>query len=117
MADPAQLDQSSTQRQVSELPMGPSVVGAYAHAAAHNATTAPQPSSRLGRKRPPSSARSVSVDFFDPEGVEELRREMSRASEALGSQTEEASVSEDSDHTLQDGRFDLEKTLRHLTQQ
>lgn len=100
--------------------MGPSVAGAYASAAAHNVThspTTPHATPRLGRKRRPSEARSVNIDFFDPEGVKELRREMSRASEAhLGSQAEEASES-DSDHTLQEGRFDLEKTLRQLTQQ
>lgn len=113
MADPAQLDQSATQGQVPEVPLGPSVAGAYASAAYQNSQ---QSSPKISRKRRPSEARSVNVDFFDPEGVKELRREISHASDGQLSAHAENSESESDHTTLQDGRFDLEKTLREIMQ-
>ena len=115
MADPAQHEQSA-QDQVPESPTSPSVAGAYANAAAQSPHSHHHPPSpRLCRKRRPSEARSISVDFFDPEGVRELRREMSHASAVqLGMPVPSEDGESVSDHTLQEGRFDLEKTLRDI---
>lgn len=123
MADPAQLDQTNTQGQV---PMASSVAGAYANASAQIDSKTPTSSPRVQyspnisnsrplAKRRHSEAPSVGLDFFDPEGCRELRREISRVSSAqLGTQREDNES--DSDHTLQqqDEYFDLEKVLRGI---
>ncbi|THH30475.1 hypothetical protein EUX98_g3698 [Antrodiella citrinella] len=66
-----------------------------------------------GRKHRLSDARSVDVDFFDPEGVSELRRELSRASEGqLGTQAKD--FESESSHTVHEEPFNLETTLRGI---
>ena len=97
--------------------MGPSVAGAVANAAfqnSQNSPATPKTSPRICRKRRPSEAQSVNVDFFDPEGFRELQREISRTSSVHPPIIEDSESG--SDDTLQEGRFDLEKILRGIMQ-
>lgn len=118
MSDPEQLAQSEAQDAVPELPLGPSILGAYGNAALHNATHPPDHSPQLSFHRPThmrNNSSHVDVGFFDPEGVGELRRTMSRASgvQAPKPENRESSMSE---ATL-DGSFDFEKVLRDVMRQ
>lgn len=62
----------------------------------------------------PLHRRSVDVDFFDPSGVAELRRSMSRASVGQHGRAEPSQLSVVSEDTLipENGPFDLEKVAR-----
>lgn len=53
---------------------------------------------------------TVSVDFFDPAGVNQLGRTLSRMSQSLQTQRTQSTTS--SNETAIDPKFDLEKTLR-----
>ncbi|KAH8101733.1 pleiotropic drug resistance ABC transporter [Cristinia sonorae] len=99
----SQSPQSSPQIQHAQSPQSSPRVQYSPNVATHD---------RHRFKRRPSEARSVNVDFFDPEGVKELRREISRTSEAQSSH--HPGSESGSEHTLQEGRFDLEKTLRNI---
>lgn len=110
---------------VPELPLGPSVAGAYANAAVHNARQSSD-SAHSSPKVPHSpgphhgSHSNVDLAMFDPSGVNQLARTLSRMSQ----QSEGKKIpgprsikSESSNHTAVDeDSFDLEKTLRGLLQ-
>lgn len=79
----------------------------------HREPSSPKPTSHRTRPRRESSVSHVDVSFFDPEGVQELRRTLTRRSvqESLGN------VSTDSTLAPKDGEpFDLAKTLRRIVQ-
>ena len=63
------------------------------------------------RARSGSSVSRVNVEFFDPEGVQALRRTMT---EEAKDRNRPSVASSSSDHTLTDGPFDFEKTVRHF---
>ncbi|KAJ3498887.1 hypothetical protein NLJ89_g10164 [Agrocybe chaxingu] len=68
------------------------------------------------RQRSNSLVSHVDVEFFDPAGVQELRRTMSmqRQEEYHEMQEIASVVTEATLHISDDGAFDFEKTLRHV---
>ncbi|KAH9926069.1 uncharacterized protein B0H18DRAFT_1119219, partial [Fomitopsis serialis] len=113
--DPAQLHDANSGDHLPEVPLGTSTAAAYGNAAIHNLE-------EEGR-------RHVSVGHFDREGVDELKRTMSRMSTAQRSEKRGApsagllpthashhSSDRSSDHTLApgDGPFDFEKSLQQM---
>ncbi|KAI0074337.1 hypothetical protein K474DRAFT_1648129 [Panus rudis PR-1116 ss-1] len=134
MADPQQPavgQTDETRDDVPELPQGlASVAGAAVHNLHHDHHSEEQvPNS----PRPPSSrpsvserngltrrrSRSVDVDFFDPSGVGELRRTMSRMSRdpSIPARSGGEASSSVSDGTLTpggEGQFDLERHMRNF---
>ncbi|KAJ7455204.1 pleiotropic drug resistance ABC transporter [Mycena galericulata] len=76
-------------------------------------TNSPPSAFRTGRR---TSVSHVDVDFFDPAGVQGLRRTVTQISER-GSKKVPKTESIDSDATLHPGNgpFDLEKTLKFIT--
>ncbi|RDX52640.1 pleiotropic drug resistance ABC transporter [Lentinus brumalis] len=133
-ADPAQLESLEQRDTVPELPTATDIAGAYGQAAIHNlheerrdrgrSGSAPSSPAMPSQNHPltrqmSSSSRSSRVDigFFDPEGVEQLRRTLSRQSETHGRGEGQSVHSGSTDETLSgsnDGPFDFEKTLRNL---
>ncbi|KIK61032.1 hypothetical protein GYMLUDRAFT_166677 [Collybiopsis luxurians FD-317 M1] len=79
-------------------------------------TSSPTISSRPIRQRRGSTVSRVSVDHFDPEGVRDLQRTLTRLSQRDGTKQTETS-SRDSNVTLipGEGPFDLEKALKKMT--
>lgn len=70
-------------------------------------------------KQPSAGTPRVEVDYFDPEGVLELRKVLSRQSQSQSQEPKKADLSRATtrtatDATLNDqsGNFDFEKTLR-----
>ena len=63
------------------------------------------------RARSGSSVSRVNVEFFDPEGVQALRRTMT---EEAKDRSRPSVASSSTDDTLTDGPFDFEKTVRHF---
>lgn len=63
------------------------------------------------RARSGSSVSRVDVEFFDPEGVQALRRTMTKEAK---DRDRPSAASSSSDHTLTDEPFDFEKTIRHF---
>jgi ATP-binding cassette subfamily G (WHITE) protein 2 (SNQ2) len=63
------------------------------------------------RARSGSSVSRVDVEFFDPEGVQALRRTMTKEA---NDRDRPSVASSSSDHTLTDEPFDFEKTVRHF---
>lgn len=121
MSDPEQLAQGEAQDAVPELPLGPSILGSQVNAAIHNATHSPKHSPQISHHHPThlrNNSSHVDVGFFDPEGVGELRRTMSRVSGVVAPTTPkpEPAASSLSDATL-DGSFDFEKVLRDVMRQ
>ncbi|CDO77419.1 hypothetical protein BN946_scf184857.g26 [Trametes cinnabarina] len=146
MADPAQLESVEGQDNVPELPTATQIAAAYGNAAVHNIThgsphssheersprlTSASPASAYGSplRRTTSNASHVEIGHFDPEGVEQLRRTMSRLSQASNGDPLHRSTtrrgdaqngqthSEGSDLTLTsplEGPFDFEKALRNV---
>lgn len=156
MSDPAQLERiREDEGAVTELLVDPAnTVGAYANAAVHNiihhdhheqhspSVTHSPPVTRHARPRAGSNSSHVShvsLDYFDPVGVNELRRTLSQqqdelrrtmsqratdnAKKSTSSQNSPESGSKrgagrsfdlDSEETLAvgDGPFDFERTLR-----
>ncbi|EMD36973.1 hypothetical protein CERSUDRAFT_114880 [Gelatoporia subvermispora B] len=124
--DPAELEQGHSLEErdhVPELPGGPSVAAAYGNAAIHNLLESDSPSGNSSeRPAPPKQPSHVDVGFFDREGVNELRRNISRLSESLGQEqprpssgrSEGASVFSDDTLIPGDGPYDLEKALRTI---
>ncbi|CCM02003.1 uncharacterized protein FIBRA_04077 [Fibroporia radiculosa] len=118
--DPTQLESVEENDTLPELPLGTSTAAAYIGAAIHNATFAQPPPS------PRTPAQAVNVDYFDPAGVGELRRSMSRVSErsvlrprsqrALSVVSRHAPSDVESEATVAatDGPFDFEKTLKSV---
>lgn len=63
------------------------------------------------RTRSGSSVSRVNVEFFDPEGVQALRRTMTKETMDRGGPS---AVPSSTDHTLTHEPFDFEKTVRHI---
>lgn len=146
MSDPAQLERiREDEGAITELPPDPAnTVGAHANAAVHNAVhehspVSPPVTRHARRGSTASHASHVSLDYFDPVGVNELRRTLSQqqdelrrtmsqqathnAKKSTSSQNSPESGSKrgagrsfdlDSEETLAvgDGPFDFERTLR-----
>ena len=120
MTDTSHLDQ--IQEDERDAPQPPSSPVAEGHA--HHSS--PRPSSppvarRPARQRAHSNASHVSIDYFDPQGVDELRRTMSRLSTNTardraiaesGSGKQLSDASSEVTIAVGDGPFDFEKTLR-----
>ena len=116
ISDPDQLARGEADDAVPELPLGPTVAGAYVNAAVHNATHSPKVShERPHHGRPRSNSRGVEIDMFDPSGVGELRREMSRMSNAQSFHSHHSERSSEGTLTTE-GRFDFAKCLRDVLQ-
>lgn len=132
MADCAQLERVAEKEcSTTKLPEDPrAVAGAYANAATHNAAhdDARSPSPTTVRTQPARADHSVShvsLDYFDPSGVRELKRTMSRVSASANVTENSPEVplrkigTRSSAHTTttlaapkDDEPFDLEKQLR-----
>ncbi|KAF9076400.1 ABC transporter [Rhodocollybia butyracea] len=75
------------------------------------------PSAHASKTRPRrgSSVSRVSIDYFDPQGVRELQRTLSKMTQRPGSPAQ--STSSDSNATLaNEAPFDFEKALRQITE-
>ena len=140
MADPAQLESLEGNDKVPELPTASHIAAAYGAAAIHNAHHRADSDSRSAPSSPvvdthgqpltrqQSSGSHVDIGHFDPEGVMQLRRTLSRQSEQQhphsphiahpptkdeqGRSTR--SVSTDTTLASDASPFDFEKTLRHV---
>ncbi|OBZ76087.1 Brefeldin A resistance protein [Grifola frondosa] len=124
MADPAQLQDIEGDDRVPELPSGTSVAAAYGGAAIHNLAhnhdhgLSAVEEHRLRLTRTTSS--HVDVGFFDPAGVEELRRTLSRMSSATGAERALAAKTSQRSSAISDvtlateAPFDLEKVCRDV---
>ncbi|KZT65216.1 hypothetical protein DAEQUDRAFT_716908 [Daedalea quercina L-15889] len=122
--DPAQLHDVNGGDHLPEVPLGTSTVAAYGNAAVHNIVLGDESSSET---RPPNGAHEdsrrgrVSIDYFDPHGVAELQRTMSRiekqgalSGDIIPTAASQHSSEVDSEDTLGvgDGPFDFQKTLQ-----
>lgn len=128
MSDPAQLERiQEDENAVPTIPPDPAdTVGTYANAAVHNAihTQHHEQSPPVTRHQRPragsnaSHASHVSIDYFDPAGVNELRRTLSRqvTNEQATARASPRSIGGESEMTLAagDGPFDFEKLLRSM---
>ena len=132
--DPVQLEAVEGHDRVPELPDSIHLPTAYGNAAHHNYGQPHSPSRESPKgvsfggvpmNRRHSSSSYVSIDHFDPEGVAQLRRSLSRQSQNRPESLEEEhpshrlsvkrssnSVATDVTLTSPDGPFDFEKTLR-----
>ncbi|KAI0043049.1 hypothetical protein FA95DRAFT_1631947 [Auriscalpium vulgare] len=117
MSDPAQLADINEDEGVAALPAlppSPEPVAAAQHHHVHMSPPSSPPSSypaaaaRTVRKRSHSSSSHVDIDHFDPEGVHDLRRSLSRVDAGLGNASESTLAVPNS------GPFDFEKTLRNV---
>jgi ATP-binding cassette subfamily G (WHITE) protein 2 (SNQ2) len=112
MSGPYTLEDSTSSAPISRVPSLPTVVG---DDEGQNTVA-----SRTTKPRRGSTVSHVDLDFFDPTGVQELRRTLTQKStqEHNRPNGEKPSFS-NSDLTLTgltggDGGFDFEKTLRHV---
>jgi ATP-binding cassette, subfamily G (WHITE), member 2, SNQ2 len=107
MADPTSLTDISEEDNTAAIPTlpGPTV------ATDSHVDPISSPPSQRQRARPGSS--TVDIGHFDPQGVDELRRSLSRASNRQDDYTGKTTISR-SDLTLavEDEPFDFEKYLR-----
>lgn len=121
MSNPQQLDQTEIQEKVPQLPLGPSVAGAAVNAAVENqSNNSPRPSHSRPYAVHHGSRSRVDVDFFDPEGVDDLRRTLSRSTDRARPPVPGGapSISRNSDDTaFETGKFDFEKVLRDVVRQ
>ena len=135
-ANPVQLDPSQLEAEghdrVPELPTATDIAAAHHnHAHPHSPSDEHHPefphSESFGAPlaRQPSASSHVSIDHFDPEGVAQLRRTLSRQSEiehaahidtkAQGDSGRSArSISTEVTLASPDAPFDFEKTLRNV---
>ncbi|CAL1709796.1 unnamed protein product [Somion occarium] len=114
--DPEQSAQGEAIDFVPELPLVPPVPSATHHHH-HLHTHHPSKDERPHNPRQPSHTRSVDIEFFDPSGVGELRRTLSRVSTERGQAIAPSQISEVSDDTLtSEAQFDLEKCMREFVQ-
>ncbi|KAI0752733.1 pleiotropic drug resistance ABC transporter [Daedaleopsis nitida] len=123
MADPAQLESLEQRDNVTELPTATHIAAAYGNAALHNHHQSTHEHEPPQLSRQMSGSSHVDAGFFDPSGVEHLRRTLSRQAEEHatslsadnppGRPLSNSSVS--TEVTLaspSNGPFDFEKTLR-----
>lgn len=122
--DPEQLENVRANDNLPELPLGTSTAAAYADAAIHNVITdLSHPQAESSDHNETRSARHVDIGHFDPSGVNELRRAMSRASGVSSGRRADAqsvsrqptrsdATSDEGTLTPGDGPFDFEKTLK-----
>lgn len=108
-----------------QLPAGLSAANAYANEILHNVIfyepRAESPVEVRDRRRE-SYASHVSIDYFDPAGVDELRRSLSLASNSIHQPDEEPRPKSpvpsiaNSEVTLApgDGPFDFQKSLQRM---
>ncbi|KIP01968.1 hypothetical protein PHLGIDRAFT_130987 [Phlebiopsis gigantea 11061_1 CR5-6] len=117
MADPAQLEERD---KVPELPSGPSVAGAYAHAAIHNhdARRSEDSTDEKHIHGPTCNHSTVDVGFFDPAGVHQLGRTLSQMSQDPAATRRGRSEAASSIETVvnNDEKFSLEKVLKDRLQ-
>jgi ATP-binding cassette, subfamily G (WHITE), member 2, SNQ2 len=111
-----------------ELPNAPkaNAVGVHANEALHNVInheprSSPPPVYRdPHRARAQSSASRVGIDYFDPTGVQDLRRTLRRMStsntrgEVSQKPVSVHSPASETTLSVEDSPFDLEKTLRSI---
>ncbi|KAI0930785.1 hypothetical protein AcV7_004877 [Taiwanofungus camphoratus] len=123
--DPEELARTEGSDNVPEIPTGTGVAAAYGNAIVHNLLT---PIRTPSRPQEASIRRGSHVDVthFDPPGVDELRRTLSRMTtdQALGqcddrTEREKRKSSAPSDTTSEtlitsNGAFDFEKALRNV---
>ncbi|KAH9922739.1 uncharacterized protein B0H18DRAFT_1120741 [Fomitopsis serialis] len=115
--DPTQFHNANSGDHMPEVSLGTSPAAVYANATIHNNLVAHREHSHELQLPPDAQeeerCRHVSVGHFDPTGVDELKRTMSRLMPAYASHH---SSDRSSDHTLApgDGPFDFEKSLQHL---
>lgn len=100
---------------VSRIPSQPTLFGGETHEEHHGELPPATAHSDYPRLRRNSSVSRVDVDFFDPAGVQDLRRTMSQQLGDSDEQVEGRPSSISTDRTLrvrEDEPFDLEKMLR-----
>ena len=126
--DPPQLHDVRDGDHLPEVPLGISTAAAYTNAAVHYTDSNDESHNHVPRSPNPSESdaegrhRHVSLTHFDPSGVDELKRTMSRISERRAASTHLVPTgashhsSDDSDHTLApgEGPFDFEKALQQM---
>ena len=115
MADPAQLSAGEERDKVPELPLGSS----YAHAAIHDhdARRSEDSTSEKHTHGPHCNHSTVDVGFFDPAGVHQLGRTLSRMSQDPGATHHGHSEAASSIETVvNDEKFSLEKVLKDRLQ-
>ncbi|KAH9927376.1 pleiotropic drug resistance ABC transporter [Amylocystis lapponica] len=122
--DPEQLSYGEDSDTVPALPLGPSVLAAHGNAAFHNAHTHnPSPYPSQGPGPSPGSTSHVDIGHFNPSGVDELRRTMSRVSADQGQSVhtkEKEAAGERQSYTSEatlrpgEGPFDFERALRQV---
>jgi len=89
---------------------------AVAHEDVHKHQPPPSATATSPARRRNSSVSHVDLEFFDPSGVQELRRTMTQDKQKQ--EEEDRRSSESSDATInvgdRDGPFDFEKTLKQI---
>ena len=127
MADIFQLTSiQEDEESLSHFPPGLSASSAYASEILHNAILyEPRPDSPIEARdrdrRRESYASHVSIDYFDPAGVDELRRSLSLASNSIRQPEDELrpkspvpSISSEVTLAPGDGPFDFQKSLQQI---
>lgn len=123
--DPEELARTEGSDNVPEIPTGTGVAAAYGNAIVHNLLT-PIRTPSMPQEASIRRGSHVDVTHFDPPGVDELRRTLSRMTtdQALGqgddrTEREKRKSSAPSDTTSEtlitsNGAFDFEKALRNV---
>lgn len=107
------IDSSEKQDRVPELPTAIDIATFnHRHVPLSKELASPTHGASLSRQLSTSS--HVDIGRFDPEGVEQLRRTLSRQSQEYNQRATVQSVSSDTTLALDNGPFDFEKTLRHV---
>ncbi|TFK38227.1 pleiotropic drug resistance ABC transporter [Crucibulum laeve] len=96
---------------LSELPSRRAIAE---HGTYHDAPSTSVSNEEPPRKRRGSSVSRVDIDFFDPTGVRDLHRTLSRKSTHHGEKRPSTTESDITLAPIGDGPFDFEKTLRGL---
>lgn len=113
----AALDAEAPSAPISRVPSTPTIIGHQEPSSFNNNNTSVQPV-MPGPNLNESPGR-VDLGFFDPEGVQELRRTMTQKSRNVPPEEHSRPSFASSAITLSglavgDGPFDFEKTLRHV---
>ena len=115
MTSTSQLESSENQDKVPELPTATDLASFnHRHSTDPANKTSPVHDTRgAPLSRQLSSGSHVDIGFFDPAGVEILRRTLSRQSQG-GQRGTVHSTASYTTIAFDEGPFDLEKTLRHV---